>query len=150
MADRQPQAPTRLISAKAAAGIAAAMLILGGIFGILFDRIVRREAVSEPQAGIRGEGTLRSLPAAPVNVTAEVMLLPAGFESTRRHGGPTFTFVQRGEVEVEAAGVTTAYGPGSFFFEPEGRLHTIQVAENARLDVLRLVPPDAEGTTEVG
>ena len=96
------------------------MLILGGIFGILFDRIVRREAVSEPQAGS--------------SMTSAV----------------TFTFVQRGEVEVEAAGVTTAYGPGSFFFEPEGRLHTIRVLENARLDVLRLVPPDAEGTTEVG
>jgi hypothetical protein len=150
VADRQPQAPIRLISAKAAAGIAAATLILGGIFGVLFDRIAQREAASEPQSGVRGEGTLESLPAGPVDVVAEVVLLPKGFESSNRRGGPTFNFVQRGRVEIENAGVKTVYGPGTFFVEPAGRAHTIRVLENARLDVLRLLPPGVEATTEVG
>lgn len=126
------------------------MLIIGGIFGIVFDRIVRRDAVSEPQAGRRGVGTLQTLPAGPVSVVADVILLPAGFEQTQRREGPTFTFVQRGEVEIETEGVTTVYGPGTFFFEPTGRLHTLRVRENARLDVLRLLPQATDGATEVG
>lgn len=126
------------------------MLILGGFLGILFDHIAARETALEAQSGVRGRGVLQSLPAGPVNVIAETIVLPLGYEQSQRNGGPTFTFVQRGSLEVVTAGVATEYGPGSFFFEPGGRAHTIRALENTRIDVLRLLPPGVEATTELG
>ncbi len=150
MADRPPPTPTRLISAKAAAGIALTTLLIGGFLGILFDHIAARETAQESVSKVLDRGTLQSLPAGPVSVVAETIVLPLGYEQSQRNGGPTFTFVQRGSLEVVTAGVTTEYGPGSFFFEPGGRAHTIRALENSRIDVLRLLPPGVEATTELG
>ncbi len=150
MADRPPATPTRLISAKAAVGLALAMLIVGGFLGILFDHIAARETASESLSRVRGSGTLQSLPAGPVRVVAESIILPQNYESSQRNGGPTFTFVQSGTLEVVTAGVAKEYGTGTFFFEPAGQAHTIRALENTRIDVLRLLPPGTEGTTELG
>jgi hypothetical protein len=38
---------------------------------------------------------------------------------------------------------------GELFFEPGGAPHSILVLEDVRLDVVRLLPPGAEATTEV-
>jgi len=150
VADRPPPTPTRLISAKAAAGIALATLILGGFLGILFDHVAARETAAEAGSGIRGRATLQSLPAGPLNAVAETTILPKDYEASQRNGGPTFTLVQRGKLQVTTAGVTKEYGPGGFFYQPAGRAHTIRALENTRLDILYLLPPGAEATTDLG
>jgi quercetin dioxygenase-like cupin family protein len=98
---------------------------------------------------LRGGGTLRSLPEAPLEVRAETVRLPAGFRSRHLHGGPTLNTVVSGRVEIDDAAGTHEYGPGEFFFEPGGEPHSILVLDDARLDVIRLLPPGAEATTEV-
>jgi quercetin dioxygenase-like cupin family protein len=75
--------------------------------------------------------------------------LPNGFRSRHRHGGPTFTIVVSGVVEIDEGGGTKRYGPDELFFEPAGRVHELRVLADARLDVIRLLPPGAAATTEV-
>jgi quercetin dioxygenase-like cupin family protein len=125
--------------------------VAGGVLAIVVDRALSdsgpmraSETVSEAPVG-----TLEEVPQAPLRVVAERIRLPAGFESTHYHGGPTFNFVDFGRVEIEQDGTRTVYGPGAFFFEPEGKVHTIRVLDTAQLAVLRLLPPGAEATTEV-
>lgn len=93
-------------------------------------------------------GRLESLPQGPVDVVAETVRLPEGFTNRHSHGGPTFNFVVAGRVRItEEDGSVRQFGPGQFFFEPTARPHTIEVESDARLDVLRLVPPGASATT---
>ena len=135
--------------AQAAAVLGA--LILGGVIGAVGDRLTADTGpMRATERGIQGGGTLEALPSGPVAVVAETVRLPAGFESTRVHGGPTFSVVESGKVEIVEGGRAKSYGPGDFFFEPAGRRHTIRVVETARLSVVRLLPPGAKATTEVG
>ena len=98
---------------------------------------------------LRGGGELETLPDGPVEVRAETVRLPAGFRSRHVHGGPILNTVVSGRVEIEDAAGTRRYGPGELFFEPGGRPHSILVLEAARLDVVRLLPPGTEATTEL-
>ncbi|MGH8886297.1 MAG: cupin domain-containing protein [Egibacteraceae bacterium] len=93
-------------------------------------------------------GRLELLPQGPVDVTAETVRLPRGFTNRHRHGGPTFNFIRSGQVRIkEEDGSVRQFGPGQFFFEPAEQPHTIEVESDARLDVLRLVPPGSQATT---
>jgi quercetin dioxygenase-like cupin family protein len=98
---------------------------------------------------LRGEGMLTGLPRGPVTVRAETVLLPSGFRSRHVHGGPTFNTIESGTVEIQDEHGTTVYDAGDFFFEPAGRPHEIRVLMDARLDVIRLLPPGAPETTEL-
>jgi hypothetical protein len=131
---------TRLVA------VAAGALALGAGLALVGDRL----GSDEPdRAQLIAAGTLASLPPAPVQVRAETVVLPSGFRSRHRHGGPTFNFVHRGSVEILDAAGRARHGRGDFFFEPGGRAHTITVLEDATLRVVRLLPPGAEATTEL-
>ena len=125
-------------------------LVVGGILGVAGDRLAGDSGpMRATETAVQGGGTLETLPPGPVAVRAESVRLPAGFQSTHVHGGPTFNIVESGKVEIVEGGKAKSYGPGDFFFEPAGREHTIRVVETATLSVIRLLPPGAEETTEV-
>jgi mannose-6-phosphate isomerase-like protein (cupin superfamily) len=139
---------SRITPGQAGAFIAA--LALGGVLGIVGDRLARDTGPMRATETVnRGEGTLADLPRGPVGVRAESERLPGGFESTRSHGGPTFSIVESGRVEIVDAGKARTYGPGDFFFQPQGHRYTIRILETATLSVVRLLPPGAVATTEV-
>jgi quercetin dioxygenase-like cupin family protein len=120
-------------------------VIVGGAGGRLLDD----SGPSVEPAGILAEGELVGAPRGPLAVRAERVVLPAGFVSRHRHGGPTFNFVDSGTVLIESDGREQHYADGGFFFEPAGRVHTITVLDDAQLRVIRLLPPGVEATTDV-
>jgi quercetin dioxygenase-like cupin family protein len=122
-------------------------LLLGVGLGLAVAGLVLDTDTDRPE--LRGGGTLRSLPEGPLEVRAETVRLPAGFRSRHVHGGPTLNAVVSGRVEIDDAAGTHEYGPGAFFFEPGGEPHSILVLDDVRLDVVRLLPPGAEATTEL-
>lgn len=128
----------------AAAGSA---LVVGAGIGAAGDRLLTGSSDADPR--LIAQGTLAALPRAPVMVRAERVVLPMGFHSRHRHGGPTFTFVDSGRVEIRDDGRHAPYRAGDFFYEPGGRVHAIDVVEAAVLHVVRLLPPGAPATTEV-
>lgn len=95
-----------------------------------------------------GSGELTGLPPT-LQVTGETVRLGAGFGERHTHAGPTFNFVESGVVRITDDAGTTDYGPGGFFFEPADYAHDIEIVTDARIDVLRLLPEGAEGTTRV-
>jgi quercetin dioxygenase-like cupin family protein len=119
----------------------------GVVFGVGGDRLFGRGDQSPP--AVRGGGMLSNVPEGPLEVRAETVLLPAGFRSQHLHGGPTFNSVASGSVEIEDEDGTQVYEAGEFFFEPAEAPHTIRVLADARLDVVRLLPPGAPATTEL-
>ena len=125
----------------------SAALAAGVVSGVAGDRLFGDDDETAPT--LRGEGTLRDLPDGPVHVRAETVLLPAGFRSRHLHGGPTFNAVESGTIEIEDMLGTKVYRPGDFFFEPADHPHEIRVLTDARLDVVRLLPPGAPETTEL-
>ncbi len=134
----------------AQAGVLLAVLILGGVIGAVGQRLVRDVGTTPGTVtGLRGEGTLDDLPDGPVEVRAETLLLPGGYESTRTHGGPTFTIVEAGEIELTDATGTRRYRAGGFFFQAAGAEHTIRARSESRLSVIRLLAEGAEATVEV-
>jgi hypothetical protein len=132
---------TRLVAAAGGA------LALGAGLAVAGDRLASDTSGARPE--VVATGTLRTLPPAPVQVRAETVVLPSGFRSRHRHGGPTFNFVESGSVEIVDDRGRALYRRGDFFFEPAARAHTITVLEDATLRVVRLLPPGAEATTEV-
>lgn len=124
-----------------------AVLATGVALGVGGDRLLSDDDEAAP--ALHGEGALSELPDGPVTVRAETVLLAAGFRSRHVHGGPTFNSVRSGTVEIRDQQGTNVYGSGDFFFEPAGRPHEIRVLADARLDVIRLLPPGAAATTEV-
>jgi hypothetical protein len=126
----------------------AAALAAGGVLGITAYRLAS-DGNDAGGPALRGGGTLAELPDGPVTVRAETVLLEAGFRSRHVHGGPTFNSVESGTVEIRDQQGTAIYGPGEFFFEPGARPHEIRVLADARLDVIRLIPPGEAATTEV-
>ena len=125
--------------------------VLGGVAAVLVERAVEGSGPMRAQQTVaQAVGTLSEAPPPPFRVVAERIRLPADFTSTRYHGGPTFTFVDSGQIEVEVDGETARYEGGAFFFLPAGQVHTVTVLDTTQLAVLRLLPPDAEPTTEVG
>lgn len=130
------------------AAVVGLAVALAGVLGFVGGRSTRDDAdVTEP--GVIAEGELAAAPAGPLGVRAERVVLPSGFVSRHRHGGPTFNFVDAGTVVIESAGESMRHDAGGFFFEPAGRVHTITVLDDAQLRVVRLVPPGVEATTEV-
>jgi quercetin dioxygenase-like cupin family protein len=127
--------------------VGAGALALGAGLGVAGERIASDDPRAEP--ALIAEGTLASLPRGRVQVRAETVVLPSGFRSRHRHGGPTFNFVESGSVAIDDEAGRTVHSAGDFFFEPAGRPHTITVVENATLRVVRLLPPGAEATTEI-
>jgi mannose-6-phosphate isomerase-like protein (cupin superfamily) len=125
--------------------------VLGGILAIVVDRAVGDSGPMRAQETIAQApiGTLETVPGAPLRIFAERVRLPSGFRSTRYHGGPTFSFVDFGRIQVEVDGQTATYGPGAFFFVPAGQLHTVRVVETTQLAILRMIPPGEDATTEV-
>ncbi len=127
-----------------ALGVAAAPTLTGG------------DGTADPTAGDladaqpdrTGAGELTDLPP-DLQVTAETVRLGAGFGERHTHAGPTFNFIQSGLVRITDDAGTTDYGPGGFFFEPADYAHDIEIVTDARIDVLRLLPEGAEGTTRV-
>jgi len=128
-------------------GVSAALL--GVALGFVGGRLTQDDAGPQEPAGLIAEGELASVPNGPLAVRAERVVLPAGFQSQHRHGGPTFNFVDAGTVVIESGGGERRYREGGFFFEPAQRVHTITVLDDARLRVIRLLPPGVEATTEV-
>lgn len=124
-------------------------VVLSAALGFAGGRLSGEESRADQRAAIIAEGELRRLPASPVQVRAERVVLPAGFFSRHRHGGPTFNFVDAGTVVIESAGLRTRYEAGGFFFEPARRVHSITILHSAQLRVVRLLPPGVEATTEV-
>jgi len=124
-----------------------AALAVGVALGAAGDRLL--DGGDEAAPALQGEGKLGKLPAGPVTVHAETVPLAAGFRSRHAHGGPTFNMVRSGTVEIRDRRGTHVYDPGDFFFEPAGRPHEIRVLADARLDVIRLLPPGAAATTEL-
>jgi quercetin dioxygenase-like cupin family protein len=122
-------------------------LAVGIVLGVAGERLLVSDEESPP--AVRGGGTLSDLPRGPLEVRAETVVLPAGFRSRHVHGGPTFNTVESGSVEIEDENGTRVYEAGDFFFEPAEAPHTIRVLADARLDVVRLLPPGAPATTEV-
>jgi hypothetical protein len=122
-------------------------LAVGIVLGVAGDRML--DGAGEPVPAVRGGGTLGALPAGPVEVRAETVVLPAGFRSRHMHGGPTFNTVESGSVEIADENGTNAYEAGEFFLEPARAPHTIRVLADARLDVVRLLPPGAQATIEL-
>ena len=129
--------------------VALGCLVLGAVLGYAVGRLDRASEGDEPAAGLVDQGELADAPAGPVAVRAERVVLPAGFFSRHRHGGPTFNFVDVGAVVIESGGERVRHEAGGFFFEPAGRVHSITVLDDARLRVVRLLPPGVEATTEV-
>ena len=127
----------------------AATVLVAVVVGFAGGRLSRGEEAADEPAALIGQGQLSALPEAPVEVRAERVVLPAGFVSRHLHGGPTFNFVDAGTVVIESAGERVRYEAGGFFFEPGRRVHSITVLDDARLRVIRLLPPGAEATTEV-
>jgi quercetin dioxygenase-like cupin family protein len=141
---RRGYARSRVRIALAACGAA---LSVGVVLGVVGDRLLQGDDETTPT--LRGEGTLSGLPDGQVTVRAEMVLLAAGFRSRHVHGGPTFNTIEFGTVEIQDEAGTNVYGPGDFFFEPADRPHEIRVLTDARLDVIRLLPPGAAETTEL-
>jgi quercetin dioxygenase-like cupin family protein len=127
------------------AAVTLLTLLLGAGLGVAFDRLVLDTGRRE----LRGGGTLAALPDGPVTVRTETVRLADGFRSRHVHGGPTLNTVVSGRVEITDASGVRRYGPGELFFELGGAAHSIHVLEAARLDVIRLLPPGAEATTEL-
>jgi quercetin dioxygenase-like cupin family protein len=127
-----------------------AAVLLALLLGVGLGLAVADLVLDTDRPELRGGGTLRSLPKGPLDVRAETVRLPAGFRSRHVHGGPTLNTVVSGRVEIDDADGTHEYGPGEFFFEPGGEPHSILVLDDVRLDVVRLLPPGAQATTEVG
>jgi hypothetical protein len=132
-------------------GFACAALVLGGVLAIVVDRALEDQGPMRAQETVveAPVQTLEETPTAPVQVLADRVRLPEGFESRRFHGGPTFTFVDAGRVEVEIDGNATTYGPGAFYSVPAGQVYTLRVLDTAVLATVRLLEPGAEATTEV-
>lgn len=150
MADRDAQGMARRRLTPGQLGALISALILGGIIGAVGDRLTNDSGPMRAAETVeRGGGTLDELPAGPVEVFAESIRLPAGYQSTHFHPGPTFNIVESGEVEIIDEGRAQSYAAGDFFFEPGGRPHTIRALETTTLTVVRLIPPGAEATTEV-
>jgi quercetin dioxygenase-like cupin family protein len=131
--------------------IACGAFVLGGILAIVVDRALQDQGPMRALETVveAPVGTLEEIPAAPARVLADRVRLPQGFESRRFHGGPTFTFVDAGRIEVEIDGNTTTYGPGAFYFVPGGQVYTLRVLDTAGLATVRLLEPGTEATTEV-
>ncbi|MGH8903610.1 MAG: cupin domain-containing protein [Egibacteraceae bacterium] len=122
--------------------------VVGLALGVGASNLFRKAAEARPPFDVSGR--LDSLPRGPVDVAAETVKLPQGFTDRHEHGGPTFNFVVAGRVRItEEDGSVRELGPGQFFFEPADLPHTIEVLSDARLDVLRLVPPGARATTSL-
>jgi quercetin dioxygenase-like cupin family protein len=140
----RPAARTRVI-------VLAAFLggLLTGMVGMVGMVALGPDAAPEPPM-FDATGQLERLPAGPADVLAETVELGRGFQRRHKHGGPTFNFVVHGRVRiVQDNGSAQEYGPGGFFLEPADRPHTIEVLSDARLDVLRLLPPGVAATTDL-
>jgi quercetin dioxygenase-like cupin family protein len=129
--------------------VAVGALAVGVLIGFAGGRSGDEDSLPAEAAGLIAQGELASVPDGPVAVRAERVVLPAGFRSRHRHGGPTFNFVDVGAVLIESGGRERRYDEGGFFFEPALHVHTITVLDDARLRVIRLLPPGVEATTEV-
>jgi quercetin dioxygenase-like cupin family protein len=129
--------------------VALGALTVGGIIGFASGRGSSGDSAGAEPAGVIAEGELAGLADGALAVRAERVVLPAGFRSRHVHGGPTFNFVDAGAVVIESEGRERRHDGGGFFFEPAGRVHTITVLDDARLRVIRLLPPGVEATTEV-
>jgi len=102
----------------------------------------------EPLADLDTRGTLAEVPDGPYEVIGETVRLGEGFGERHQHGGPTFNRIVSGRVRlIEDDGSVEEFGPGGFFFEPADRPHVIEVLEDVRIDVVRVVPEGREPTT---
>jgi quercetin dioxygenase-like cupin family protein len=128
--------------------IVATALVAGAALGFAGGRLSEAPPDESDSAKVIAGGVLEQLPGGPVQVRAERVVLPAGFSSRHFHGGPTFNFVDSGTVSIESDGRRVRHEKGDFFFEPAGRVHAITVLDDARLRVIRLLPPGVEATTE--
>ena len=134
-----------------AVALLVAAVLLGTVIGagaVLTMAMPDRSSAADLPP-LSSSGVLDDLPEAPVEVVAETVRLPAGFVSTHVHGGPTFNTVLEGAVEIHDDGVTTRYETGDFFFEPADSPHRVTALDDARIHVLRLLPPGVPATTEV-
>jgi quercetin dioxygenase-like cupin family protein len=129
--------------------VAIVAALLGAVAGGVTVAARRPPAALPPP--VQGSGTLASIPSPPLAVTAETVRLRAGFVSHHDHPGPTFNRIVAGRVRItqDRDGTAREFGAGEFFFEAADDPHEIRVVEDAVIDVLRLLPPDTEETTEL-
>lgn len=125
-------------------GLLAAVALVG--VGVLLGS--GREPPGEPLGDLDTRGALEDVPDGPYEVIGETVRLGEGFGERHQHGGPTFNRIVSGRVRlIEDDGSVEEFGPGGFFFEPADRPHVIEVLEDVRIDVVRLVPEGREPTT---
>jgi Cupin domain len=149
----------RLIT-RSARGVHRSALVAGGFATVA---IVVVAAVAVATAAAESPTTIVAAQDAPTGSMTpfEVTGLPAGaargvpahttlppsFTLKHVHGGPSYVYVIAGSVDItEADGQKTTYDAGQFFWEPAGRVHTVQTTERAELFILQFLPPGAEGT----
>ncbi len=90
------------------------------------------------------------LPAGPATGNPVHATFPAGTNLKHIHGGPTFVYVIAGAAMItNSDGSTATYGPGSFFWEGPGQIHTIFVPQMVEVFYLQFLPPGAEDTVPV-
>jgi quercetin dioxygenase-like cupin family protein len=89
------------------------------------------------------------LPAGAVTGVPWHKRFPAGFTLKHIHGGPAYVYVISGSFTISDAQGTKKYGPGSFFWEPAGHVHTFHVIKETEVFVLLFLPPGAAAIVPV-
>ena len=132
------------------AGLATVAILVVGGFALATAAAASPTATAAAQDVPTGSMTpfeVTGLPAGAARGVPAHTTLPPSFTLKHVHGGPSYVYVIAGSVDItEADGQKTTYDAGQFFWEPAGRIHTVQTTERAELFILQFLPPGAEGT----
>lgn len=77
---------------------------------------------------------------------ASLVTFPVGFMQKHYHGGVRFVYQLSGSIRLDDAAGTVLHGPGYFFDEPSGHIHTAHVLSQATNLVFDFLPPGAKST----
>jgi hypothetical protein len=136
----------------AVAGVVVAAFVIGGILAIMVERAIKNDSGTLRGTETVVEAPLSTIPDAPsgpLEVIANTVQYPAGYEATTINSGPTFTFVDLGRVQLESGSEKATYATGAFFYREQDRVYTMRVLNDAQLSIVQLAPPGEQPTTEV-
>lgn len=86
------------------------------------------------------------LPTGPLTGVASLVTFPTGFMQKHYHGGTRFVYQLSGTIRLNDAAGTELHGPGYFFDEPRGHIHTATVLAQATNLVVDFLTPGAKST----
>jgi quercetin dioxygenase-like cupin family protein len=86
------------------------------------------------------------LPSGPLTGVASLVTFPTGFMQKHYHGGSRFVYQLSGTIRLDDAAGTQLHGPGYFFDEPRGHIHTATVIAQATNLVVDFLTPGAKST----